>query len=75
MIETYLIGIVGIVALMLAWAGIQQVWRKAFAEHVTDEDALAERTRCTNCGCTTVCEKSRQTSLNGSTAKVEIEQE
>jgi hypothetical protein len=56
MIASYVIGISGIVALMVTWIGVQTLWRKIFSEHVTDEDALAERTKCDNCGCTTACE-------------------
>ena len=56
MIGSYVIGILGIVALMVGWVVVQIVWRKIFSEHVTDEDAMAERTKCTNCGCTTACE-------------------
>lgn len=56
MIWTYLIGIFGIVALMVAWAGVQYLWKMIFPEHVTDDDAMAGRTKCSNCGCTTACE-------------------
>ncbi len=55
MIGDYIIGIIGIITLMVAWIVIQSYWRKTFAEHVTDEDAMAERTKCGNCSCTTIC--------------------
>ena len=56
MIESYIIAIIGIVTLMVAWIGVQTLWRKIFSDHVSDEDAMAERTKCTNCGCTKVCQ-------------------
>lgn len=57
MIGTYLIGMGGIVGLMVLWVLVQSLWRTLFAEHITDEDVLAERRSCANCGCTTVCVK------------------
>ncbi|MFY0627444.1 MAG: hypothetical protein JXR07_14175 [Reichenbachiella sp.] len=63
MITTYLIGIFGIVGLMIAWVGIQSVWKRIFAEHVTDEDAMAGRTKCSNCGCTTACKNKKLISV------------
>ena len=56
---TYTIGIGGIVALMLLWALVQGFWRKTFAENITDQDVLAERRSCGNCGCTKVCKKEK----------------
>ena len=55
MIGTYIIGIGGIVALMVIWVVIQAWWRNTFSDHITDEDVLAERRSCSNCGCTTIC--------------------
>jgi len=52
---TYLIGIAGIVGLMTAWIIVQTLWRKVFREHLSDDDVLADRRSCGNCGCTTVC--------------------
>jgi hypothetical protein len=58
---TYLIGIGAIVAMMLAWVWVQSLWRDTFSENISDQDVLAERRSCGNCGCTKVCknEKSR----------------
>jgi hypothetical protein len=55
MIGTYLIGIGGIVGMMVLWVMVQSWWRNTFAENINDEDVLAERRSCSNCGCTTVC--------------------
>jgi hypothetical protein len=52
----YIIGTASIIFLMIGWVAIQTLWRKVFSEHVTDEDAMAERTTCGNCACKTVCE-------------------
>lgn len=55
----YVIAIGGIVALMLAWVWVQSVWRKTFSENISDEDVLAERRSCGNCGCAKVCKRKR----------------
>lgn len=54
---TYVIGMVGIVVLMLSWALVQSLWKKTFSENISDEDVLAERRSCGNCGCGKVCKK------------------
>jgi hypothetical protein len=59
MIQSYIIGIGGVVLLMLIWIVVQSKWRKTFSDHVVDEDALAERSTCGNCGCTSICENRR----------------
>ena len=59
MIQAYLIGIIGIVGLMVIWVGIQHFWKHEFTDYVNDEDALAERNSCANCGCTTLCERNK----------------
>ncbi len=55
----YVIAIGGIVVLMLAWVWVQSLWRKTFSENISDEDVLAERRSCGNCGCTKVCKKEK----------------
>ena len=57
MIESLTIGIGGIVSLLLVWVLVQTGWRRIFAEHIADDDVLAGRTKCGNCGCTTVCSR------------------
>ena len=57
MIESYIIGIGVIVTLMVMWMAVQSFWRKTFSDHLSDEDVLADRTSCSNCGCTNVCKK------------------
>ncbi len=63
MIESLIIGIGGIVLLMIGWIVVQAFWRKTFSDHLSDEDVLAGRTSCSNCGCTTVCEKKQSISI------------
>ena len=51
MTSSLIIGLVGVVALMVYWLFIQTVWRQMFADQITDEDVLAERRSCGDCGC------------------------
>ena len=55
MITSYIIGILGIVFLMVIWVAVQTYWKSIFSDYVTDEDAMAERTKCGNCGCNGIC--------------------
>ncbi len=47
-------------ALVVVWVIVQRQWASAFSEHLTDDDALAERSTCGNCGCITICEKKKK---------------
>jgi hypothetical protein len=60
MIQSLLIGIGGVIVLMLFWVVVQTFWGKAFSEYMSDEDAMAGRTKCSNCGCTTACENKNR---------------
>ena len=55
MIDSLIIGIGFIVTLAVSWALIQTLWKKVFREEYTDDDVLAGRRSCSNCGCTSVC--------------------
>lgn len=55
MINSLVIAIGGIITLMVMWALIQSMWGKTFSDYVEDQDVLAGRTKCGNCGCTTAC--------------------
>lgn len=59
MIGNYLIGILGIIGLMILWVIVQRWWGRAFAEEVSDDDVLADRRSCGDCGCTTVCKTKK----------------
>jgi hypothetical protein len=56
MFESLIIGIGGIVLMMILWVVIQGWWRRTFADYVSDEDVLAGRSRCGDCGCSAICE-------------------
>ncbi|MCR9286218.1 MAG: hypothetical protein NXI23_02390 [Bacteroidetes bacterium] len=55
MIKSLIMGIGGVVSLMIIWIVVQSQWRRIFSENLSEEDVLAGRTSCSNCGCTTVC--------------------
>ncbi len=59
MIGSLAIAIGGIVTMMIVWVGVQYMWKQVFAEHVNDEDVLADRRSCGNCGCTTACSRKQ----------------
>lgn len=61
MFYSLVIAVLGIVCMMLFWVLVQQVWRNLFADQMTDEDVLAERRSCGNCGCGTTCSKQVKT--------------
>ncbi|MBK8625017.1 MAG: hypothetical protein IPN86_05495 [Saprospiraceae bacterium] len=60
MIKSLIIAITGISALMIGWLMIQTFWKKTFRDYISDEDVLAERRSCKNCGCTEACENKRE---------------
>lgn len=62
--EQYIIGMAGIIGLMTLWVIIQQHWKKAFSDGHVDEDALAGRSDCSNCGCNTPCVNRKLTTKN-----------
>jgi len=51
MTTSLLFGFLGVVALMLFWVLVQNMWRRMFADVISDEDVLAERRSCGDCGC------------------------
>lgn len=63
MFESIIIGVGGIVLMMVAWMAVQRLWGKTFAEYMTDDDAMAGRTKCSNCGCTAVCQNKPQNAI------------
>jgi len=60
MLQSLIIGIGGIIFLMIVWFAIQTWWGKTFPDHVIDDDAMAGRTKCSNCDCTAECENKNQ---------------
>lgn len=54
----YLIAIFGIVGMMIAWTLVQSLWRRSFADQISEDDVLAGRNSCGgNCGCSGSCSK------------------
>jgi len=64
MLQTFLIGIGGIVGLMLVWLIVQTLWGRVFEDYISDEDVLADRRSCGNCGCATACSRRREETAN-----------
>ncbi len=52
-------GIVGIVGLVITWVAVQLLWKKEFVDYLSDDDVLAGRSSCGNCGCTTSCQPGK----------------
>jgi hypothetical protein len=73
MIKSLVIAIGGIIGLMMVWIIVQSLWRKIFAEHISDEDVLAERRSCGNCGCSTICKKNNNKNIGVSDWKLKID--
>lgn len=57
MLESLVTGTGIIVGLALAWVLVQTLWRNTFSEYISDEDVLADRRSCGNCGCSTACKR------------------
>ncbi|MER3318344.1 MAG: hypothetical protein RIB79_08625 [Allomuricauda sp.] len=57
MIKSLIIGIGLTVTIVLAWALVQTLWKKTFQEEYSEDDVLAGRRSCSNCGCTGFCER------------------
>jgi len=57
MITTYLSAILGIAGLMVGWMLVQAGWRRTFSDYIDEEDVLAHRRSCGNCGCSTACRR------------------
>ncbi len=56
MVKSFLIGAGAIIGMMLIWALVQKFWGNTFSDYIADDDVLAGRGGCGNCGCTTACE-------------------
>ena len=60
MLESLFIGIGLTVALVVVWTLIQAQWKNTFREEYAQEDVLAGRRSCSNCGCTAQCELKQE---------------
>ena len=57
MFKSLIIGIGVTVTIVLVWALVQTLWKKTFREEYLEDDVLAGRRSCSNCGCTGICER------------------
>ena len=64
MFKSLIIGIGFIVTIAVAWVFVQTLWKKVFREEYADDDVLAGRRNCSNCGCTKVCERKTNGKIN-----------
>jgi len=55
MLTTLITATTAITLLVIGWAVVQKLWGNTFSDYLEDEDVLAGRTKCGNCGCTTAC--------------------
>ena len=46
---TYATGVLGVIAVAVAWLAVQLAWKRAFPGKCTDPDALASRGDCHGC--------------------------
>ncbi len=63
MLSSLAIGIFGMALLLALWFVVQNQWRKIFADYISDQDVLADRRSCGNCGCTTICKETRNNKM------------
>jgi hypothetical protein len=52
----HLAGLAALIALLLAWVGVQRAWLRVFGE-AEGADALAGRASCAGTACAEVCER------------------
>ena len=55
MIKSLIIGMAGMTLLMVIWAIVQYYWGKMFSNALSDEDVLAGRKACDQCGRASAC--------------------
>ncbi len=60
MIQSLIIGIGLTLALVLVWTFVQYQWKNTFREEYLDDDVLADRRSCSNCGCNAICERKKE---------------
>ena len=69
MLQSLLIGIGLTVALVVVWTLIQAQWKNTFREEYLQEDVLAGRRSCSNCGCTTQCALKQEAGSPGNNTR------
>lgn len=65
---SFIISVLSITGLMFMWWVVQKHWKKTFHEYTNatdDEDVLANRRSCSDCGCTTACIRKSEAKTTG----------
>jgi hypothetical protein len=55
MLKSYLLAVVAISSLMVAWAIVQRAWARMFTPSTPGIDVLEQRRSCGSCGCASPC--------------------
>ena len=55
MTSSHAIALIGLLALLACWLGVQLAWRRSFPDASHDGDALAQRIGCGGCERTDTC--------------------
>ncbi len=55
MSASHAIALIGLLALLACWLGVQLAWRRSFPDATQDGDALAQRIGCGTCERTDAC--------------------
>jgi predicted permease len=56
MLQSILIAVALVLIMVLGWLLVQLLWKRVFKNEYREEDVLAGRRSCANCGCTGFCE-------------------
>ena len=59
MLIDYLLAVLLLPLLLLAWVGVQQAWRRVFPASDGHGDVLVGRVDCGQCGCATPCRQKQ----------------
>lgn len=62
MLQSLIIAVGLTVVMVLAWLLVQLLWKRVFSEEYREDDVLAGRRSCANCGCTGICERKQEES-------------
>ena len=65
MLSSYALGIAAVVAMAVAWVGVQLAWRRVFPDACADPDALAGRMGCHGCSSTETCDARGESDQRG----------
>jgi len=70
---SYVIAVLGITGVIVAWAFVQSAWRRAFLDGDSDPDVLAGRMSCSGCTCSGgSCQTKNKTSEEDARGRLSI---